>query len=373
MIQREISDKRYQMDALDGLRGFAALMVVFSHTSNSKMFLLPALDMRGTGKPAVFLFFLLSAFLLSLPLLKQGYGVLTFRAMSHYWQRRFFRIYPLYTLYLLLGLVSSAIFFTYLGKSNVGVPFALDLGGFVQHMLLQEGKGVTWSIAVEFKFYFALPFIVLAAFAARPLGLWAPVTLLLGLLLLSQVLSPQSESAVNDTRVLPYMPIFLLGVLLAVLQDANNRGQLHLTDNLALRLLGYVGVLGILLMSPSVYSVLAGHVENDHFHRQFVLYGFLWSFVLMSAVNVNGLVQRVFAWPGLRFFGALSFSLYLFHPIVIRVLKTLHIDTPVNAWIVVLASTLAAYISFAVLEGPVSRFKLRRTHFGLRPNSETGK
>src|SRR5262245_2640690 len=98
MIHREISDKRFQMDSLDGLRGFAALIVVFSHTSNKGWFLAPFLDLRGIGKSGVILFFLLSSFLLTLPLLRNGKEVLSRPVMSHYWQRRFFRIYPLYTL-----------------------------------------------------------------------------------------------------------------------------------------------------------------------------------------------------------------------------------------------------------------------------------
>lgn len=34
MIQRQISNPQGQMDSLDGLRGFAALIVIFSHTIN---------------------------------------------------------------------------------------------------------------------------------------------------------------------------------------------------------------------------------------------------------------------------------------------------------------------------------------------------
>jgi len=114
MMHREISDKKYQMDSLDGLRGCAALIVVCSHTSNSGMFFLPFLDLRGIGKSGVFLFFLLSSFLLTLPLLRKGKEVLSFSVMSHYWQRRFFRIYPLYTIYLLMGVISSLVIASYL-------------------------------------------------------------------------------------------------------------------------------------------------------------------------------------------------------------------------------------------------------------------
>lgn len=59
-MDREIANKGSKLAALDGLRGFAALVVVLSHSSNAGMFLLPNLDARGLGKSGVFLFFLLS-------------------------------------------------------------------------------------------------------------------------------------------------------------------------------------------------------------------------------------------------------------------------------------------------------------------------
>lgn len=88
MLSRNITEKRYQIDALDGLRGFAALLVVMSHTSNEGMHLIPFLDFRGTGKSGVFLFFLLSSFLLSIPLLAKGSKSFSIPVMTNYWTWR---------------------------------------------------------------------------------------------------------------------------------------------------------------------------------------------------------------------------------------------------------------------------------------------
>ena len=43
-----------QLDALDGLRGLAVLVVVASHLSNSEMHVLPALSLSGIGKSGVY-------------------------------------------------------------------------------------------------------------------------------------------------------------------------------------------------------------------------------------------------------------------------------------------------------------------------------
>ncbi len=349
------------MDVLDGLRGFAALIVVFSHTSNNGMFFTPFLDLRGIGKSGIILFFLLSSFLLTLPLLGKGKQIFTFPVMSHYWQRRFFRIYPLYTSYLLLGVLSTWIIAAFLGINDVGIPFSLDWLSFYNHITLQEGKGITWSIAVEFKFYFILPVLALVIILVRSYGFCAVLPFFIALLLLSQVISPQSEALVNDARLLPYMPIFLIGMFLAVIQEDTNLKR-HYTEHLKkiYKYLGYGGLVGIFFMTPLVFSMFGDRVPYNYFHNQFILYTLFWSFVLLSAVNVSGLIQWFFTLPVLRFYGALSFSLYLFHPIFISALRQLDLNPYISAWIVLIASTVSAYISFRLLEGPVSKYKLSR-------------
>ncbi|MGQ8365235.1 acyltransferase family protein [Glaciecola sp. 1036] len=368
MIHREISDKKYQMDSLDGLRGLAALIVVMSHTSNAGMFYLPFLDLRGTGKSGVFLFFLLSSFLLTLPLLKKGKQIFTFANMSHYWQRRFFRIYPLYTIYLLLAVFSTIAIGMFLGREDAGVPFSLDWFGFLKHLALMEGKGVTWSIAVEFKFYFTLPFFVFAIVLVRPYGAPALIAMFLLLMVLSQLISPQDESLRNDARLLPYMPIFIIGMFLAVLQDyINNSSNKHIST--VCRYLGYVGLIGVVCMTPLVFSLFGERVENNYFHKQFILYAIFWSLVLLSSVNYDGMLKKFFTMPILRFFGALSFSLYLFHPIFINTLRKTELNGYLSAWLVLLGATCAAYISFKLFEGPISKFKLEKRLFERKTSS----
>lgn len=363
MIHRELSDKKLQMDALDGLRGFAALIVVFSHTSNSSMFFVPFLDLRGIGKSGVFLFFLLSSFLLTLPLLRKGKDIFTYPVMSNYWQRRFFRIYPLYTLYLLLGVISTWFIATILGISNIGVPFELDWNGFINHIALLEGKGVTWSIAVEFKFYFILPVLALAIIFIRSYGYGVTTFFFLVLMLSSQAISPQSESLTNDASLLPYMPIFIMGMFLAFIQDYINQNSLNEVTKVILKYLGYFGVIGIIVMTPLFFSLFGDRVPNNYFHKQFILYALFWSFIILSSINVSGIVQNIFTMPILRFYGALSFSLYLFHPILISAISRVGLNGYLCAWVVLLTSTATAYISFRVLEGPVSKYKLSKSSF----------
>ncbi len=84
--------------SLDGLRGLAVLLVLLSHMSNAQMHLLPFLDFSGLGKAGVYLFFSLSAFLLTWQALKQAQQAPDPKYWLAYLLRRALRIYPLYAL-----------------------------------------------------------------------------------------------------------------------------------------------------------------------------------------------------------------------------------------------------------------------------------
>ena len=69
---RGLFDNKFQLDSLDGLRGLAALMVFLSHTSNEGIYFSSSFNFSGIGKSGVFLFFVLSSFLLTYPFVKKG-------------------------------------------------------------------------------------------------------------------------------------------------------------------------------------------------------------------------------------------------------------------------------------------------------------
>lgn len=90
-LHKEISTPYY-----DGIRGLAVLVVWLAHTSGRGQSLTQWLMFRGIGHIGVMLFFVLSGFLLSLPINNK------FR-LKNYLTRKFLRITPLY--YILLTLL----------------------------------------------------------------------------------------------------------------------------------------------------------------------------------------------------------------------------------------------------------------------------
>ena len=122
---RAISNNKAQINSLDGLRGLAILIVFFAHTSNEKILLLPFLDLYGIGKGGVYLFFILSSFLLTLPFIKMGKKSMTKAFFLKYAYRRFMRIYPLYILYL-AGILIVSYLVAHV-QEPVVIPFYLSL------------------------------------------------------------------------------------------------------------------------------------------------------------------------------------------------------------------------------------------------------
>src|SRR3972149_6210190 len=140
------SSNNLQIDSLDGIRGLALLFVLCAHTSFETPIL--GLDFKGIGKYGVYLFFILSAFLLSLPLFQKP--LLDTGVWVHYFKRRFLRIYPVFFAAMLACFLFPAVY----------IPLTTE--EILRMLLLLGSKGVFWSITVEFKFYFVLPLFILA-------------------------------------------------------------------------------------------------------------------------------------------------------------------------------------------------------------------
>lgn len=181
---------------LDGLRGTASLIVLFGHCSNFGVHVIPGLDLKWTAKTGVWLFFMLSAYLLGNKLaaiFASRTAVLA--QLGDYAVRRVFRIMPLYAV--VLGL------FTLLGKLTAAVA--------LQHVLLRVGADQFWTIPVEMKFYALLPVFVAVLSLLRPSTRLLGSVVLFGAFVIVFVLLPFPRVDSNSTSPLAYLSFFVLG------------------------------------------------------------------------------------------------------------------------------------------------------------------
>jgi peptidoglycan/LPS O-acetylase OafA/YrhL len=353
------------MNSLDGLRGFAVLLVFLAHASYANLLLAPGIHFIGNGRAGVYLFFVLSAFLLTYPFLHFHEKAYSRHFILNYSVRRIFRIFPLYSACLLCGFLSTILLQQLFNMENPrGFPLTLTFQEFIRHLSLQEGKGVTWSIVVEFHFYLFLPILAFVFSRILRNNLLACGLLTLCLIVVGQMIWPQAATDPVDIRLGPFLPLFLMGSYLALL---HHRWQNFAYRNAAVTylLLEVLGILALALticMIPLVASWIQpqAEIKLDQYHRAFIQFGILWSVVLFATVNGNGVLKRIFEWRFLRYLGFISFSIYLLHLTAIAIVKTfLLTHTPLDIWIAFALTILISHLTWRIIEKPSSRIKIK--------------
>lgn len=327
--------------ALDGLRGLAALMVVASHGSAGGQHLVPGLSLEGIGKHGVFLFFVLSAFLLTQQALRWPMGRRWWPQLAAYGLRRVARIFPLYLLVLLAALL--------LGGPGLGVP--IDAAAFWRHLTLQQGLGIYWSIPVEFLYYLWIP--PLAAWLAAPLPMALRGAGALLLLAACMAWFPAALSPSNSDQLRWYVPVLLCGSFAAWLASTpapRTAPRLPVADALLLALL--------LLSTPALLGLPA-----DHWHREFLGWGIAWGTLVLAAHQgrflwLQGLLES--RWLGRL--GQWCFGLYLLHLPVQALARRLPLPGEVQAWLALAGAVALAALAHRFIERPALVWAARRIH-----------
>lgn len=320
---------RDHADALDGLRGLAALMVVASHGAAAGMHLVPGLDLEGIGKHGVFLFFVLSAFLLTQQALAWPRSNAWLFELATYGSRRVARIAPLYVCVLVAAWL--------LGGPGLGVP--IDTSALWAHLTLSEGRGIYWSIPVEFLYYLWIP----------PLAFWMGVSLpgwlravgVLVLLACCVWTFPSGSAPSNSDQLRWYLPVLLSGSIAAWLAPLCPReAKVRLAELL---------LPGVLLLTvPALWSVSA-----DHWHRSFLLWGLCWGVVVvLVARDLLPWTAALLARPWMVCLGRWCFGLYLLHLPAQALARRLPVAGEIQAWVGLLLAIALAALAYRFVERP---------------------
>jgi peptidoglycan/LPS O-acetylase OafA/YrhL len=316
---------------LHGLRGIAVLYVLFSHLGNGRLFLLP-IPHDAIGKVGVWIFFALSAYLLTSNL-RRELEVSSSRAATilQYAVHRAFRIYPLFIVALL-------------------VHFALgDLSSdrVIKHLLLVDGLGELWAIPAEFQYYFVVPVVALTALVWQR----RQVVLVLAAAMLAALaygcMNPAKVFS-NELNVFPKIAPFLFGSMLAVapLPKALSESR-KLASNLP-----WVCLAGLFATTIIYRSIAQGALPNLLAPWLSVAIGASVAGLIHAALTPNPL-SSVLGSKILVYIGNISFSIYLLHMFVIRLVQQAGGLSPTaQAWISLGLSILLASVSYFVIERP---------------------
>ncbi|KXJ53594.1 MAG: peptidoglycan/LPS O-acetylase OafA/YrhL [Cycloclasticus pugetii] len=333
--------KYTQYELLTNLRGFAAILVVFSHASNAGLYLFPGLDFSGSGRYGVYLFFILSAFLLTSQLdflltKKRNFK----RLFVVYLSNRFTRIYPLFIVMLLVYLIVYLVF----GAPNY-INGVMD---FIKHVALLKGDGIFWTIPVEFKFYFILPFVVLMKVVLQPVIFYLLIIISIALF---SLLSP-----VYDGSLYPFLGVFLLGNLFYY-QQKNN------ITNGFVSFYFVLSVAAFFLIIPAGYRYVFGvEVARGYFHPYVLLHCAIFFPWIYLCANKNKLA-KAFNFKFLEKAGQHSFSLYLIHPLTLLFVNNYlgeSLSSSVKFSIFFIITIILSYISWVYIEVRLRHTKLIR-------------
>jgi len=339
---------KHRLPALEGVRGLAVHIVVLSHMSWGGVFASQALNLKGYGQYAVLLFFVLSAFLLTKQFLDHppvpGSSV---RYWAAYTIRRVLRIYPLYIVSLLWAAASPVASYALAGRTPPSI---------VRHLLLLDGFKIYWTIPVEMKFYFMLPFILVVArklCGPRPIRTSAFVLVLLAAMC---ALFPMHRFVGRSISLRDYYFHFLLGAATAawwksVEDKQRSRPVAVMWD-----------VVGLVLLPGILAPWAVGHIFGPShrwmtsvFVSQGAWFGPAWALVIISTLAGSGAMRWLFETRVLRWAGIVGFSTYVLHMPVIEILRRSSLaqaGREVEWFVILIAVFVTAGLSFWFIEKP---------------------
>ncbi|RLN77596.1 hypothetical protein BBJ28_00000436 [Nothophytophthora sp. Chile5] len=301
---------------LDGVRGLAALLVVTQHSHEY-------MQSVNLGAVAVDAFFVLSSFLLtwlftkkSMKLLAQGasYRKWAF-TLADYFSKRFFRVYPLFAL---LAVVLWLLPFEdkqryYLVKESGDFDLYKVLTFDFDHRFF-----VLWTLPLEISYYFCIPVFVVAVLRMRRFW-WIPFLPLYAWVVHEGWFTFRTSHA----PLLQHFPTFLAGSTAAVIfvkldTWIKTTGFQFRAWHTALIRLVEGTVIAVLL------SVCFRGLFFDWVHENPApsTPGFPFISVLLTMVFVIEMIRpscvsTMFEWSVLRYWGKISFSVYLLHSFVV--------------------------------------------------------
>lgn len=287
------------INAFDGLRCLAMLMVVADHTWGR---------FSGLGTGGVWIFLSLSGFLLVKPFMDHPRRMLSFESLCLYFKRRITRIVPVYYAYLIV---------IYLLNFRFDDAF--------RHALFLQGNGHLWLVQQLMLFYLLTPILMMAnhfLFKNRP---WLIIGALTLMMLVSNRfldISVISMYGMDHQNLRLYIGIFLAGIIFSYLYYQIYQPMAH-------KLARYkpATIFGFITFILIMFFLIASTERLWGGRRYFAQIYFQWFGIAAGALLFAVLaaqttwINRVLSWAPLRTIGVVSYSLYLFHPLVLNCIR----------------------------------------------------
>jgi len=320
---------------LDGLRGYAVLIVLASHISNQG-FVPFKLFGQGFGQIGVMIFFALSGFLMCYLYMERPFS----RAeLGTFALRRAARVLPLYFAVVLISILLTNFL------PDVFQIFKIELSEAWQYLLLWRAKGVLWTIPVEVQFYCLFP-VFWYLRARQGVGAMFALATLLVLLQGYFAYSTNATPFAYMPGLVSKLPFFILGIAVCYAYT-----QLGVIKGSWANILFVVSLALSIVMAPNFLKAVLGQNRDIWSSGQLLLV----TGVLLYTSVFAGLANSLFGNQLAAFYGRISYSLYILHiPCLVAIRRYTQLDqNPILFSIsALLFATLVAYLSYRFLELP---------------------
>lgn len=282
-LGRNISSD-HEFNTINGIRGIAALLVLFSHAA-------PGFEAVNVG---IALLFVISGFLLSKPFVLDQSRVFSWGNIESYLLKRVKRILPMYYVFIFISFVLTH-----------------DLDTAARNFLFIEGSGHLWPMTQIFTFYMLLPLVLMLTSMLWRWHRILPVIALVAVGLWWLLVMTDWKPFYNGRYFKEfYLHAFFLGVAGAYIQF-DLLAKLNLRD--------YRQPLAVILFVVTVLTIAWSAPINPPswihpFIRDFYGKCLLSLLIIMLALQVRGTwVNALIANPLFKSIGVVGFSFYLLH------------------------------------------------------------
>ncbi|EFA4504196.1 acyltransferase family protein [Escherichia coli] len=322
-----------KIETLDGVRGLALLNVLILHATG---LFFPSINssLSGTAQFGVWLFFVLSAFLLTNRFFVTGFS---FSSLLSYFLGRSLRILPVFFL--------AVYVYYWAGLFNEEtLEKIITFSGSYAHF---------WTIPVEFSFYFILPFIAFAViWLSERYGALNGVLFLLVLGCVIQYFYPYSNLTLGG-KVMWYIPIFLCGMAISCLfMSWKTRKISAITSDV----ICVVTIISCIAVSPDVIKML-GVSKPFMITNKFVFFSPLLAVMVYLLCYGKGVFGWIMKSKAMTYLGKWSFSIYLWHLLILFRIAPFNHDNIIIYVVAIVSCVGFGAISFYLIEEPCEKLR----------------